>query len=279
MTPENYQYIVDLVKRESGLVLSDDKGYLLDSRLMPVARKWQLADLDAVCAGLRKDPAGGMTRDVVDAMTTNESFFFRDTRPFDQFRDNVLPRLLEVRGAQRQVRIWSAACSNGQEPYSLAMILKEASARLTGWKTEIMATDLSRDVLARAKAGLYSQFEVQRGLPINLLVKYFKQEGERWQIDAAIRSMVQFKEFNLLQKPRGFGVFDVVFCRNVLIYFDAEMKSKILNNIADVLAPHGVLYLGGAETVIGISDRFAPMPNNRGVYGLTSQAEKAVAVG
>ncbi|MHA1563749.1 MAG: CheR family methyltransferase [Alphaproteobacteria bacterium] len=279
MTPESYRLICELVRRESGLVLADDKAYLLESRLMPVARKWQLADLDAIAGGLRKDPAGGMTRDVVDAMTTNESFFFRDNRPFDQFRDVVLPNLLETNAARRQIRIWSAACSNGQEPYSLSMILKEASAKLAGWKIDIIATDLSREVLARAKSGLYSQFEVQRGLPINYLVKYFKQEGEKWQIDAAIRSMVQFKEFNLLQTPRGFGTFDVVFCRNVLIYFDAEMKSTILGNVADVLAPHGVLYLGGAETVIGVSDRFAPMPNNRGVYELTNVKAKAVAVG
>ena len=220
-----------------------------------------------------------MTRDVVDAMTTNESFFFRDNRPFDQFRDVALPRLLETNAARRQIRIWSAACSNGQEPYSLAMILKEAAAKLSGWKIDIIATDLSREVLARAKSGLYSQFEVQRGLPITFLVKYFKQEGEKWQIDAAIRSMVQFKEFNLLQAPRGFGTFDAVFCRNVLIYFDPEMKSNILGNIADVLAHHGVFYLGGAETVIGVSDRFAPMPNNRGVYELTEAPAKAVAVG
>ena len=142
MTPENYKFIVDLVRRESGLVLSEDKGYLLESRLMPVARKWQLGDLDAICAGLRKDPAGGMTRDVVDAMTTNESFFFRDTRPFDQFRENVLPRLLEARGTQRKIRIWSAACSNGQEPYSLAMILKEAGAKVSGWRSEEHTSEL-----------------------------------------------------------------------------------------------------------------------------------------
>ncbi len=279
MTPESYRLICDLVNRESGLVLSEDKAYLLESRLMPVARKWQLADLDAIAAGLRKDPAGGMTRDVVDAMTTNESFFFRDSRPFDQFRDVVLPKLLESNTATRKIRIWSAACSNGQEPYSLSMILKEAAAKLSGWKIEIIATDLSREVLARAKAGLYSQFEVQRGLPINLLVKYFEQVGEKWQIDAEIRSMVQYKEFNLLQAPRLFGKFDVVFCRNVLIYFDPERKAEILGNIADVLLPHGVLYLGGAETVIGVSDRFAPMPNNRGVYEPTSAPAKALAVG
>ena len=277
MTPENYRFVCDLLKRESGLVLTEDKGYLLESRLMPVARKWQLADLDAVADKLKAEPKGATTRDVVDAMTTNESFFFRDTKPFDQFRDVVLPKLLEARVATRRIRIWSAACSNGQEPYSLAMILKEAGAKLAGWTVEIQATDLSREVLDRAKAGVYTQFEVQRGLPITLLVKYFKQDGDRWQIDDAIRSMVTYKEFNLLSSCAAFGRFDVIFCRNVLIYFDQEDKAKILGGLADVLAPDGALYLGGAETVIGVSERFSPMPNNRGIYELVSGGAAAPA--
>lgn len=276
MKPENYSFVCEMLKRESGLMLSEDKGYLMESRLMPVARKWQLGDLDAVTAKLRQDPRGGLVRDVVDAMTTNESFFFRDAKPFDQFRDVVLPKLLETRASARRIRVWSAACSNGQEPYSLAMILKEAGAKLSGWKIEIVATDLSREVLGRATAGTYTQFEVQRGLPITLLVKYFKQDGDRWQIDSAIRQMVSFKEFNLLSSPNTFGTFDVIFCRNVLIYFDQSDKAKILAGLADVLAPDGVLYLGGAETVIGVSERFTPMPNNRGIYELT---EPAASVG
>lgn len=277
MKPENYRFVCDLLKRESGLVLTEDKGYLLESRLMPVARKWQLADLDAVADKLKADPKGGMCRDVVDAMTTNESFFFRDAKPFDQFRDVVLPKLLETRATARKIRIWSAACSNGQEPYSLAMIIKEAGAKLAGWTIDIMATDLSREVLDRAKAGVYTQFEVQRGLPITLLVKYFKQDGDRWQIDDGIRSMVTYKEFNLLTSCHGFGKFDVIFCRNVLIYFDQDDKAKILGGLADVMAPDGVLYLGGAETVIGVSQRFSPMPNNRGIYELVEASAAAAA--
>ena len=163
MKPENYSFVCEMLKRESGLVLSEDKGYLMESRLMPVARKWQLADLDTVAAKLRQEPRGGLVRDVVDAMTTNESFFFRDAKPFDQFRDVVLPKLLETRASSRRIRVWSAACSNGQEPYSLAMILRDASAKLSGWNIELVATDLSREVLARAQAGTYTQFEVQRG--------------------------------------------------------------------------------------------------------------------
>ena len=275
MKPENYSFVCEMLKRESGLMLSEDKGYLMESRLMPVARKWQLADLDTVAAKLRQEPRGGLVRDVVDAMTTNESFFFRDAKPFDQFRDVVLPKLLETRASSRRIRVWSAACSNGQEPYSLAMILKDASAKLSGWNIELVATDLSREVLSRAQAGTYTQFEVQRGLPITLLVKYFKQDGDRWQIYSAIRDMVSFKEFNLLSSPGAFGTFDMIFCRNVLIYFDQSDKAKILDGLADVLAPDGVLYLGGAETVIGVSERFTPMPNNRGIYELAEAAASA----
>jgi len=220
-------------------------------------------------------------RDIVEAMTTNESFFFRDIKPFDQFKTFVLPQLLRVRAATRSLRIWSAACSSGQEPYSLAMILTEMRAQLAGWRIEIVATDLSTEILDKAQAGLYTQFEVQRGLPIQLLVKYFKQSGDRWQIDEAIRKMVQFRTFNLLDDMGPLGRFDVVFCRNVLIYFDQPTKSAVLGRVARQLAPDGYLYLGGAETVLGITDRFAPVPDNRGIYGLTGSlapAMKAAAV-
>ena len=277
MKPENFDYICDLVKTKSGLVLSKDKGYLLESRLMPIARERQIADLDDLAKAIRNDASGKLIRDVVDAMTTNESFFFRDTRPFDQFRDVVLPSFIESRAKQRTIRIWSAACSNGQEPYSLAMIVKEAGAKLAGWRVEIVGTDISREVLARADAGLYSQFEVQRGLPITLLVKYFKQEKERWRIDAALRSMVTFREFNLLDEPGGLGRFDIVFCRNVLIYFDQATKTEILGRVAGLMPDDGILYLGGAETVIGVTDHFVPMPGQRGIYTQVPAAAPARA--
>ena len=229
MKPENYSFVCEMLKRESGLMLSEDKGYLMESRLMPVARKWQLADLDTVAAKLRQEPRGGLVRDVVDAMTTNESFFFRDAKPFDQFRDVVLPKLLETRASSRRIRVWSAACSNGQEPYSLAMILRDASAKLSGWNIELVATDLSREVLARAQAGTYTQFEVQRGLPITLLVKYFKQDGDRWQIDSTIRDMVSFKEFNLLS-ARVLAVATGVHPRDEL---DAARPDVLLDDLSD----------------------------------------------
>ncbi len=174
--------------------------------------------------------------------------------------------LLKARAAKRHIRIWSAACSSGQEPYTLAMLLTEAQAQLAGWNIEILATDLSTDILDRAQSGLYTQFEVQRGLPIQLLVKYFKQEGDRWQISPAIRSMVRYRCFNLLDDPTSLGHFDVIFCRNVLIYFDQPTKSRVLDRLSRLMPPDGYLFLGGAETVLGITDRFQTLTDNRGIY-------------
>jgi chemotaxis protein methyltransferase CheR len=178
----------------------------------------------------------------------------------------AMSSLLKARAAKRHIRIWSAACSSGQEPYTLAMLLTEAQAQLAGWNIEILATDLSTDILDRAQSGLYTQFEVQRGLPIQLLVKYFKQEGDRWQISPAIRSMVRYRCFNLLDDPTSLGHFDVIFCRNVLIYFDQPTKSRVLDRLSRLMPPDGYLFLGGAETVLGITDRFQTLTDNRGIY-------------
>jgi chemotaxis protein methyltransferase CheR len=272
MNDADFPLFSTLLKERSGLVLTPDKVYLLESRLLPVARKWKRKSLAELAADLRGRPEPALVRDIIEAMTTNESFFFRDIKPFDQFKGFVLPELLRRRAATRSIRIWSAACSSGQEPYSLAMILSEQRAQLAGWRIEIVATDLSTDVLDKAKAGLYSQFEVQRGLPIQLLIKYFKQQGDRWQIDEAIRAMVQFRQFNLLDEMAPLGRFDVVFCRNVLIYFDQPTKTLVLDRIGRQMAPDAFLYLGGAETVLGITDRLAPLTDNRGVYVLTGAA-------
>ncbi len=278
MSPDDFQFIAGLLEKRSGLVLTQEKIYLLENRLMPVARNRGLRDLKELIGALRRGDES-LAREVTDAMTTNESFFFRDNKPFEQFREMVLPNLITSRAAQKKIRIWSAACSSGQEPYSLAMILREEAAKIPGWRIEIIATDISDDILAKAKAGIYSQFEVQRGLPITLLVKYFKQQDEKWQIDPSIRGMVRFENFNLLDDPRRLGRFDVVFCRNVLIYFNQETKSKVLSSIADVMAEDGYLYLGGAETVLGISDRFAPIPGYRGIYSVNTPAVARRAAG
>ncbi len=273
MNTSDFELVSRLVKERSGLMLSEDKAYLLESRLNPVARRHGFKGIDELVQAIRVSRDEGLLKDVTEAMTTNESFFFRDTKPFDQFRDIVLPHILRERATKKSFRIWSAACSNGQEPYSLAMVLKERGAELAGWNIDIIATDLSDEVLTKAREGRYSQFEVQRGLPINLLVKYFKQEQDLWQIDASLRQMVKFRPFNLLNSPTSLGSFDVVFCRNVLIYFDRDTKSSVLSSIAKLMPSDGFLYLGGAETVLGISDQFELVTGQRGIYGLTGRAD------
>ena len=266
MKPEDFNFISALLKERSGLVLSSDKTYLLESRLIPVARKRGLKGLDDLVDTIRRTRPEPLIRDVTEAMTTNESFFFRDTKPFDLFRDHVLPHILAARADKKFFRIWCAAASTGQEPYSLAMILREQAAKFAGWKWEIVGTDLSREVLERDKNGLYSQFEVQRGLPIQFLIKYFDKKEDQWQIKPEVRGMVQYRELNLLHDLKPLGAFDVVFCRNVLIYFDQPTKGRILENVSKLMPDDGMLFLGGAETVLGISDKFKPMPGQRGVY-------------
>jgi chemotaxis protein methyltransferase CheR len=266
MNSADFDLLCRLLKERSGLLLSSDKAYLLESRLLPVVRRRNMKSLDELVAVLRHRLEEELVRDVVEAMTTNESSFFRDLKPFDQFRDFILPELMKARAGKRTLRIWSAACSSGQEPYSLAMMLSEQKEKLAGWQIEIVATDLSTEILEKAQTGLYTQFEVQRGLPIQLLVKYFHQEGERWRIDPAIGGMVRFRYLNLLEDFTHLGHFDVVFLRNVLIYFDQSTKTLVLDRIARVLQPDGYLILGGAETIIGITDKFQAAVDQRGIY-------------
>jgi chemotaxis protein methyltransferase CheR len=277
MNVSDFELIAQLLKERSGLALSKDKAYLLESRLNPVARKWNFAGFDELAQAIRAGKDEALLVHVTEAMTTNETFFFRDQKPFDQFTKLVLPHMIQHRAAKKTIRIWSAACSSGQEPYTLAMLLKENAKQLAGWRVEIVATDLSKEILDKAKEGMYSQFEVQRGLPINLLVKYFKQNGDRWQIDAGIREMVKYQQFNLLGNPATLGRFDVIFCRNVLIYFDPPTKTQIFSKLADIMPEDGFLYLGGAETVLGMSDRFQLMPEQRGIYRLVQSGAKPAA--
>jgi chemotaxis protein methyltransferase CheR len=265
VTPLDYDYLRRLLKERSGLVLSPDKQYLVESRLAPVARKAGLANLTELVGKLRRADER-LAVEVVEAMTTNESFFFRDKIPFEHFRDTVMPALLAARAAQKRIRIWCAAASTGQEPYSLAICLKEMKDKIAGWRIEIVGTDLSVEVLEKAKAGIYSQFEVQRGLPIQMLVKYFSQVGDTWQLSPQIRAMVQYRPLNLLGDFSSLGGFDLVFCRNVLIYFDQGLKIDVLNRLARVVEPDGYLVLGAAETVVGLTDAFKLMPDKRGLY-------------
>jgi chemotaxis protein methyltransferase CheR len=265
VTPSDYEYLRKLLKERSGLDLSADKQYLVESRLLPLARKSSLPGITELVSKMQRG-ADALTKEVVEAMTTNETFFFRDKIPFDHLRETIIPALAKARAARRSLRIWCAASSTGQEPYSIAMCLKEAAHLLSGWRTEIVATDLSQAVLEKSKAGIFSQFEVQRGLPIGLLVKYFTQNGELWQINADLRGMVQHRQLNLLQDFSHLGVFDVVFCRNVLIYFDQNTKVSIFERISRMLEPDGVLALGAAESVVGITNTFKPYPDHRGLY-------------
>jgi chemotaxis protein methyltransferase CheR len=264
VTPLDYEYLRKLLKERSGLDLSADKQYLVESRLVPLARRAGLPGITELVLKM-KSGADALTSDVVEAMTTNETFFFRDKIPFDHLRQTVLPELVQARASRRSLRIWCAASSTGQEPYSIAMCVKEF-AGLAGWRVEIVGTDLSQAVLEKSKAGVFSQFEVQRGLPIQMLVKYFTQVGELWQLNADIRAMVQHRQLNLLQDFSHLGTFDVIFCRNVLIYFDQDTKTGIFERLARLLEGDGVLALGAAESVVGISDVFKPYPDRRGLY-------------
>jgi chemotaxis protein methyltransferase CheR len=281
VTPPEYEYLRKSLKDSSGLYLSADKHYLIESRLLPLARKAGLPGISELVQKMK----GGSTEiitQVIEAMTTNETFFFRDKVPFDHFRDAIMPEILQTRARRRSVRIWCAAGSTGQEPYSLAMCLKEMSAALTGWRVEILATDLSLEVIEKSKAGLYSQFEVQRGLPIQMLVKYFKQTGEFWQINADIRAMIQHRQLNLLHDFSQLGVFDVIFCRNVLIYFDQDTKIDVFRRLARATETDGFLALGAAETVVGLTDAFKPFPERRGLYrpgGFNPASTKIAAAG
>jgi chemotaxis protein methyltransferase CheR len=259
--------VAGLVRRRAGIVLTEDKSYLLETRLGPVLTRFGLASLAALGAKLRSLPGEALERAVVEALTTHESSFFRDGKPFEHLR-GALPKLLAARGAAERIRIWSAACSSGQEAYSVAMLATETLGA-AAQRIEILATDISAEVVGRAKEGSFSQFEVQRGLAIRTLMTHFTQEGTRWRIKPALRAMVRFEERNLLAESAVLGRFDVIFCRNVLIYFDPPTKTRVLEMIARQLAPDGVLYLGAAETVIGLTERLAPIPGERGAYGLT----------
>ncbi|WP_186397546.1 protein-glutamate O-methyltransferase CheR [Stappia sp. TSB10GB4] len=266
MIASQFEYLKQFLKAKSGLVLTNEKQYLVESRLLPVARRHGHAGLAELIQAMQKPGAMQLCSDVVEAMTTNESFFFRDSTPFQHFREVMLPAMLKARADRRAIRIWCAAASTGQEPYSLAICLKEAAAKLAGYRVEIIGTDLSNEVLEKARNGIYSQFEVQRGLPIQMLLKYFTQKGDLWQINPELRSMVQWRKLNLLESFSTLGSFDIVYCRNVLIYFDQPTKVDVLQRIARQMPADGYLVLGAAETVVGLTDAFRPVPELRGLY-------------
>lgn len=266
MKDEVFSFLAKLLREQSGLALPRDKEYLLESRLAPVARRHGHASIDAMYQAIRNGQGRAIERDIIEAMTTNESFFFRDAATFDTFRKVVLPALVAARAARKTLRVWFAACSSGQEPYSVAMIFEEERARLAGWTIEMIATDISNEMIERSRDGLYSHFEAQRGLPIQMLAKYFDKEDQGWRVKSALRDRIKFRPFNLLESHVSLGNFDVIFCRNVLIYFDLATKRDVLDRMSRQMARDGVLFLGGAETVIGVSDKFLPHPGHAGIF-------------
>lgn len=266
MKPSEFNSLRDMLNKESGLVLSEDKQYLVESRLGPVAKKLEYKDVATMVSEWHSGKKASLQNQIVEAMTINESFFFRDKTPFDNFKDYTLPNLIKSKATSKHIRIWSAAASTGQEAYSLAMILNEHKHLLQGWRIEIIGTDLCSEALAKAKSGLYSQFEVQRGMPVTYLVKNFKQIGTMWQLDSNITSMVQFRQFNLMNSFTGLGKFDVIFCRNVLIYFNRETKSDILKRMEAQCNNGCHLVLGASETLVGLNGNYTPVANARGLY-------------
>ncbi|MFT4074299.1 MAG: protein-glutamate O-methyltransferase CheR [Asticcacaulis sp.] len=274
MTPEDIEHLAALLKSRSGLILGADKTYLIESRLAPVARREGFANVSALLTALRTKRDEKLMAAVTDAMTTNETFFFRDKLPFDQFKSDILPALAKTR-LSGDIKVWCAACSTGQEPYSLAMLMDESRMQYPRLNLDILATDISERCLEKAQAGLYTQFEVQRGLPITMMVKHFEKVDEMWRISPKLRSSIRFKKMNLLDDLRTVGRQDVIYCRNVLIYFDLETKKRVLEQMATLLADDGCLFLGAAETVLGITDVFKPMPGMRGLYIKNAAAQTA----
>lgn len=277
ISTDDIKFVAEQAYKRSGLVLSTDKGYLLESRLAPLARAEGFPSIDALIAAAKRDPNDRILWQITEALATHETFFFRDNTPFDLFKQEILPVLSRARGNSGSIRIWCAACSSGQEPYSLAMMLEEERARIGNLRFEIIATDMAPRVLEKAKAGVYSQFEVQRGLAIQRLVQHFEQQGDKWRIKPNIRAMVNFQKQNLLENFSNLGSLDVIFCRNVLIYFDADTKKRVLARLASQTAQDGYLIMGAAETVVGLSEDYSPVEGRRGLYGRAGAAKSAAA--
>ncbi len=256
MNEGDFDYVRKLVLERSAIVLESGKGYLAESRLVPLAREAGMGSIDELVKRLRAERFGDLHVKVVEAMTTNETSFFRDLHPYDAMRTTIVPELMRKRASARALRIWSAASSSGQEPYSLAIMVREHFPALADWRVEIFATDLSSEMVRRAQAGLYSQIEVNRGLPIALVVKYFEKKGVQYELREDVRRMVEFRKMNLAEPWPRLPEVDVVFMRNVLIYFDVETKRAILERVRRVLRPDGCLFLGGAETTINLDTAF-----------------------
>ena len=256
-----FDFLCNFVREKSAIVLEPSKAYLVESRLNPVARNNGLSSLDELVAALRKPASRELARQVIDAMTTNESSFFRDLQPFESLKTVIIPELLERRSKDRALNIWSNACSSGQEVYSIAMLLRESFPALAGWKVRLIASDLSTAILKKAQEGIFNQTEVNRGLPMPMLLKYFTKSGLQWQIKEDVRKSIEFREVNLIESwPSTLPTMDIVFLRNVLIYFSPETKTAILNKVHRILRPDGCLFLGGSETTMNLDTPFERAP-------------------
>ena len=264
ISTDNYTFLQQHVYRESGIVLDDSKQYLLEARLTPIARREGVNTVNDLCNLLRAVARDALRREVVEAMTTNETLFFRDLTPFDALKSTVLPALKERRATTRTLSVWSAAASTGQEAYSILMYLLESG--FADWNIRLLGTDLSEQVLARAREGRYMQVEVGRGLPAPMLIKYFDRVGLEWQVKEELRKRIRFEQFDLRRPMVGKGPFDLIFCRNVLIYFDLETKERILTSMYRVLAPDGYLTLGAAESMLQMNTQFERTPIGKAAF-------------
>lgn len=273
MTDWDFDLIRKLLREHSAIVLEPDKQYLVETRLAPLVRQLQLQSIGDLIAQLRSQPGNGLCRQVVEAMVNTETSFFRDRHPFDELRKVVIPDLIARRREQRRLNVWCAACSSGQEPYSLALLFREHFPELDRWKISLLASDLSREVLTRARRGHFNQIEVNRGLPAALRVKYFEHHGADWRLKPALRNMVDFQEINLAQPWPSLPRMDLVLIRNVMIYFDVETKKVILERLARLLKPDGYLLLGGAETTFNLNESYRRVESLKsGFYQLIGPA-------
>jgi chemotaxis protein methyltransferase CheR len=262
ISKQDFDYVRSIVRKCSALVLNPGKEYLVESRLHILARREGVSSTEDLLKQLRADPYGSLHRKVNEVMITGESTFFRDVRPFETLKRVILPDLLARRASERSLNIWCAASSGGQEPYSVAMLLRECAQSLAGWNIRFIASDFSIELLTKARQGRYTQMEINRGLPASLLVKYFRQSGSDWQIAAEIQNMVEFQDINLVKSWPRLPCMDVVFMRNVLIYFDLETRRMVLSRVRHLLKPDGYLFLGSSETILGLEDAFEPVTSD-----------------
>lgn len=271
----DFGFVRDLVRKRSAIILEEGKEYLVESRLGMLARNEGFGSVEQLIAELRTRSLTGLQRKVVEAMTTNETTFFRDAYPFEALHGTILPEMVRRNGATRRLTIWSAACATGQEPYTIAMLIREHFPTLLGWDLSILGTDICTSALERAAAGRYTQIEVNRGLPVTYLVKYFTKRDLQWQISDDVRRMVEYRELNLIDPWAGLASVDVVFLRNVLIYFDIETKKTILGKVRQIMHPEGYLYMGGAETTLNLDEAYERVAMGRAVVHRLFQGRRA----